>query len=99
MDESTAEKESIAELFEPLYNLVYKGCCMSLGVLDMAFLLPFQTVPLLNISTERKKQIYVFFIFYTGLFTLASEAILRLVLLIREKLWEDLKEVGTIYSK
>lgn len=68
MDESMAEKESIAELFEPLYNLGYNGCYVPLGALHMAFLLPFQTVPLLTISTERKKQVYVFCIFYTGLF-------------------------------
>lgn len=85
MDESMAEKESIAELFGPLYNLGYNGCYVPLGALHMAFLLPFQTVPLLTISTERKKQVYVFCIFYAGLFTMASEAILRLLLLIRKE--------------
>ena len=85
IDENIVEKTSIAECFEPLYNLVYKGCYVPLGVLDMAFLLPFQTVPFLTISTEKKKQVYVFCIFYTGVFTLASEALLKLLLLIRKE--------------
>lgn len=87
MDESTTQKESIVELFEPLCNLsiTYKGCYVPLDVLEKAFLLPFQTAPLLTVSTERKKQVYVFYIFYTGLFTLAPEVVLRLLLLKRKE--------------
>lgn len=37
-DESTDQKERTAELFELLYNPVYKGCYMLLNVPNMAFL-------------------------------------------------------------
>lgn len=73
---------------------------MPLDVLDTAFLSPLQTAPLLIISTETKEQVYVFCLFYTGLLTLASEAILRLLFLIqKEKNYKNTSEVGTIYSK
>jgi len=40
-----AEKESVAELFENLCILVYKGCYVPLGVLDMMFHCPSRLYP------------------------------------------------------